>query len=239
VKVVKRASHGLTLLASYTWSKLISNINASDSPIGTSNTTGIQNFYNLAAERSVSEINIPQSFVLNSVYELPFGRGKMFGGGGALADKFIGGWKLNAIWSEQSGPPLTFSAAITGIANGRPNLTGVSPVIQGKRSNAQRVNQWFNPAAFTTPSAYTFGNVRRTFTQVLGPGLQNLDSSLIKNTQFEKVNMELRAEFFNVTNTPHFSPPDTTVQDASFGAISSTVVSPPQREIQFALKLSF
>lgn len=240
VKVVKRASHGLTLLAAYTWSKLISNINASDSPIGTSNTTSIQNFYNLAAERSISEINIPQAFVLNSVYELPFGQGKMFGGNsGTLADKFIGGWKLNAIWTEQSGPPLTFSAAITGIANGRPNLTGVNPAISGKRSNAQRVSEWFNIGAFTTPPAYTFGNVRRTFTQVLGPGLQNLDASLIKNTQFEKANMELRAEFFNVTNTPHFSPPDTTVQDASFGAISGTVVSPPQREIQFALKLNF
>jgi hypothetical protein len=240
VKVVKSASNGLTLLASYTWSKLISNINASDSPIGTSDSTSIQNFYNLAGERSVSEINIPQSFVLNSVYELPFGRGKKIdGNANAIMNGFIGGWKLNAIWTEQSGLPLTFTATTTGIANGRPNLTGVSPIIQGKRTNAQRVNAWFNIAAFTTPPAYTFGDVRRTFTQVLGPGLQNLDSSLIKDTKFERVTMELRAEFFNVTNTPHFSQPDTGVQDASFGAISGTVASPPQREIQFGVKFNF
>jgi hypothetical protein len=237
---VKRAAHGLTVLASYTWSKEMSNINASDSPIGTSNTTSIQNVYNVAAERSVSELNIAQSFVMNTTYELPFGRGKMFGGNaGTAVNKFIGGWKLNGIWTEQTGAPLMLTAAITGIANGRPNSTGVSPVIQGKRPNAQRVSAWFNKAAFATPPAYTFGNVRRTFTGVLGPGLQNLDSSLIKDSQFEKFNVELRAEFFNVTNTPHFSLPDTGVQDAAFGAISGTVISPPQRELQFGLKISF
>jgi len=74
---------------------------------------------------------------------------------------------------------------------------------------------------------------------VLGPGLQNLDSSLIKDTHFEKFNVELRAEFFNVTNTPHFAPPDTTYQDASFGVISAVVASPPQRELQFAAKIVF
>jgi hypothetical protein len=240
LKVVKRVAHGLTMLASYTWSKQMSNVNASDSPIGTSNSTSVQNAYNVAAERSESELNIPQSFVMNTTYELPFGRGKRFGGNaGTAVNKFIGGWKLNGIWTEQTGQPLMLTAAITGIASGRPNLTGISPIIQGKRPNTQRVSAWFNTAAFATPPAYTFGNARRTFTGVRGPGLQNLDSSLIKDSQFEKVNVELRAEFFNVTNTPHFSLPDTGVQDASFGAISGTVISPPQRELQFGLKISF
>ncbi len=240
LKVVKRRSHGLTMLAAYTWSKLISNINASDSPIGSSNGTSPQNYYDLGAERSVSELDIPQSYVMNATYELPFGRGKMFGGSdGAVTDKLIGGWKLNGIWTEQSGQPLTLSTAITGIANGRPNLTGIDPVIHGSRNNAQRVSAWFNTAAFATPPAYTFGNVRRTFTTVRGPGVQNLDTSLLKDTQFEKFDAELRAEFFNVTNTPHFALPNTTEQSASFGAISSVVASPPEREIQFALKISF
>jgi hypothetical protein len=241
LKVVKRHSHGLTLLAAYTWSKLISNISASDSPIGPSNGTTPQNFYDLRAERSVSELDIPQSFVMNTVYELPFGRGKMFGGSdGPFTDKLIGGWRLTGIWTEQSGEPLTFTAAITGIANGRPNLVpGVDPRIHGSRSNADRVGAWFNTAAFATPPPYTFGNVPRTFAEVRGPGVQNLDTSLIKDTRFEKVDAELRAEFFNVTNTPHFSLPNTVKQNASFGAISSVVVSPPEREIQFALKLSF
>ena len=240
VKVVKRHAHGLTMLASYTWSKLISNADAADAPIGTSDNTAPQNFYDLRAERSVSELDFPQSFIMNATYDLPFGRGKIFGGAdGAFTDKFIGGWKLNGIWSEQSGLPLTLTAAITGIANGRPNLTGVDPVIHGKRSNAQRVAEWFNTAAFVIPPAYSFGNVPRTFTKVRGPGIQNLDTSLIKDTRFERVDAEFRAEFFNVTNTPHFAMPNMANQNAAFGAISSVITSPPEREIQFALKISF
>ena len=241
IKGVMRRSHGLTLLSSFTWSKLISNTNISDSPIATSNTTAPQNPYDLAAERSVSELDIPFNFVTNFTYALPFGQGKMFGSSVPRSvDKVIGGWQLNSIWTEQSGLPLVFSAPITGVPNGRPNLVAnVNPVIQGSRSNTARVRSWFNIAAFTTPPAYTFGDVRRTFAAVRGPGLQNVDASLVKNTMVEKMNVEFRAEFFNVTNTPHFSLPNTNLQSAAFGTIGSTVISPPQRELQFGLKLSF
>ena len=82
------------------------------------------------------------------------------------------------------------TAPTTGIAGGRPNLSGVNPVIPGKRPNSQRVLAWFNTAAFVTPSPYTFGNVGRTFTGIRGPGDANLDTSLIKDTHFEKVDAE-------------------------------------------------
>jgi hypothetical protein len=150
-----------------------------------------------------------------------------------------GGWKLTSILTEQSGFPLTLSAA--GVGGGtRPNLVpGVNPQIAGKRSNQQRVQAWFNTAAFVTPPSYTFGTVGRTFTGVRGPGISNLDSSLEKFTKFEGLDTEFRVEMFNVTNTPHFSMPDSARQDAAFGTISSTVLSPPQREMQFALKINF
>jgi hypothetical protein len=168
------------------------------------------------------------------------GKGKRFCGNcGSFADKFIGGWKLTAIGTEQSGFPLAFTAAGTG-AGKRPNLvSGVSPKISGDRSNTQRVTAWFNQSAFVTPAPYTFGTVRRTYTGVLGPGVQNLDASFEKDTRFEHMNAEFRAEFFNLTNTPHFAQPDTAVQDAGFGTITSLIGSPPSREIQIALKLSF
>ena len=234
-------AHGLTLLSSFTWSKLISNTNISDATIATSNNTTPQNPYNLASERSLSELDIPFNFVTNFTYDLPFGRGKMFGSRAPRGmDKVIGGWELNSIWTEQSGLPLVFSAPITGIASGRPNLVpDVNPVVQGSRSNASRVGEWFNTAAFAIPPAYTYGTVRRTFDAVRGPGLQNVDASLIKNTNVEKLDVEFRAEFFNVSNTPHFSLPNTVLQSATFGTIGSTVISPPQREVQFGLKLSF
>lgn len=241
VKGEMRKSYGLTLLSAFTWSKMMSNANISDATIGTNNNTTPQNPYDLAAERSVSEIDIPFSFVTNATYDLPFGRGMRFGPSArSWENAIVGGWQVNAIWTEQSGLPLVFSAPITGVANGRPNLVpNVNPKVVGKRTNSQRVSKWFNTAAFVTPPPYTFGNVRRTFDGVRGPGVQNVDSSLIKNSKIESLNVEFRAEFFNVTNTPHFSLPNTAVQNAAFGTVGSTVISPPQRELQFGLKLMF
>lgn len=239
-KLVKRMSGGLSLLASYTWSKLISNVNSQDAPIGPSDNTGVQNYYDLRAERAVSELDQPQNVVLNAVYELPFGHGKAwFSKAPAFADKLVGGWKLTSILTEQSGFPLTLTAA--GVGGGtRPNLVpGVNPQISGKRSNQDRVKEWFNTAAFVTPPSYTFGTVGRTFTAVRGPGISNLDSSLEKFTTFEGLDTEFRVEMFNVTNTPHFAMPDMARQNAAFGTISSTLSSPPQREMQFALKINF
>jgi hypothetical protein len=240
VKLVKRMSGGLSLLASYTWSKLISNVNSQNAPIGPSDNAGVQNYYDLRAERAVSESDQPQNLVANAVYELPFGHGqRWFSNAPAFANKLVEGWKLTSILTEQSGFPLSLSAA--GVGGGtRPNLvSGVNPQISGKRSNQQRVQAWFDTAAFVTPPSYTFGTVGRTFTEVRGPGISNLDSSLEKFTKFERLDTEFRVELFNVTNTPHFSMPDMARQDAAFGTISSTVLSPPQREMQFALKINF
>jgi hypothetical protein len=239
-KLVKRMTNGVTILAAYTWSKLISNVNAQNAPIGATDNTGVQNYYNLRAERSVSELDQSHNLIVNGVVELPFGQGKHFlGTVNHVADKFVGGWKLTSIWTEQSGFPLTLTAAGVG-AGTRPNLIpGISAAVRGKRSNQQRTSEWFNTAAFVIPPAYTFGTVGRTFTGVRGPGVQNLDASVEKDTRFENVNTEFRAEFFNITNTPHFAMPDMAVQDAAFGRITNVIPSPPEREIQFALKVSF
>ena len=240
-KLVKRASHGVTLLASYTWSKQIANINAQNASIGPTNSTSPQNSYDLRAERSVSELDQPHNLTVSGVLELPFGRNKRFlSTTSPFVDKMVGGWKLTSILTEQSGFPLTLSASPTGGGN-RVNLVpGVDPVIHSSRSNQDRVKMWFNTAAFTTPPAYSYGTVRRTFTAVRGPGVQNVDASLIKNTRFlERLDTELRAEFFNVANTPHFSMPATGQQNPNFGTITSVLSSPPEREIQFALKIAF
>jgi hypothetical protein len=239
-KIVKRTSNGVTFLAAYTWSKLISNVNAQNAPIGTTDNTGVQNYYDLRAERSVSELDQPQNLIVNAVVELPFGHGKHFLGNiNQVANKFVGGWKMTSILTEQSGFPLTLSAVPTGGGN-RPNLVpGVDPAIPGNRPNQARVLAWFNTNAFVTPPAYTFGDVGRTFTAVRGPGVQNLDASIGKDINFERISTELRAEFFNVTNTPHFSMPDMARADAAFGTITSVIPSPPLREMQFALKISF
>jgi len=239
-KLVKRMSSGVSFMASYTWAKLISNVNAQNAGIGPTNLSGVQNYYNLRAERAVSEQDQPHNLVFNAVAELPVGRGRRYLNSiPRAADYLVGGWKLTGILTEQSGFPLVLSA--NGVGGGtRPNpVAGVSAKISGDRSNQDRVAAWMNKAAFVAPPAYTFGTVGRTFTGVRGPGVQNVDASLGKEATFEKVTMQLRWEVFNVMNTPHFSNPDMGVQNAGFGSISSTIASPPCRDIQVSLKLSF
>lgn len=154
----------------------------------------------------------------------------------AVANKFVGGWKVSAIWTEQSGFPLILNTSVVGGGN-RVNLV---PGVDGSRSNVDRVKEWFNIDAFAPPPAYAYGTVRRTFTQVRGPGVQNVDASLLKETSFfDRINTEFRAEFFNVANTPHFGMPNMGRQNAGFGTITGVVASPPPRQIQFALKVSF
>lgn len=240
-KVNKRTSHGISFLAAYTISKWMSNITSQDANIGPTNNTGVQSFYDLAAEKSLSENDLPQSLILNAVADLPFGRGRLlFSNANELTQKLVGGWKASGILTGQSGPPLVFSAPITGGGN-RPNWApGVSPRLPSSRSNADKVSEWFNTDAFAIPDAFTFGNVSRTTGAVRGPGIQNLDFSLTKETQLmERLHMQFRAEAFNLTNTPHFNRPNTAVNSNTFGQINGVRSSPPERQIQFAVKLMF
>lgn len=241
VKVVRRPVKGITMLASYTWSKLMSNVNAQLAPIGPTDNTNPQNYYDLSAERSISEVDQPHNLVINTTSELPFGKGHRFGNNmNGFLDKIVSGWRINGIFTAQSGLPLTLTGTATGGANRVNMVAGVDPVIHEKRSNIQRTNAWFNTAAFANPGAYTYGTVRRTYAGVRGPGIVNLDASLIKRTRFfERIDTDLRAEMFNVTNTPHFGMPNMARNNAQFGNITSTLTSPPSRQIQVALKISF
>lgn len=241
VKLNKRITHGVSFLVAYTFSKWLSNVPNAEAAIGPTNTTAVQNYYDLAAEKSLSESDTPQSLVANAVVKLPFGRGQwLFADTHGVVDKLISGWTGTAILTEQSGVPLVFTAPVAGIGN-RPNyVPGVSPQLPGSRSTTAKVNEWFNTAAFSLPAAYTLGDVSRTDGAVRGPSLRNLDASLVKTTQLlERLNMEFHAQVFNLTNTPHFSLPNTAVNSATFGQITSSVLSPPAREYQFAVKFLF
>lgn len=242
-KVNKRTTHGVSMLAVYTISKWLSDVTVADAPIGPTNNTGVQNWYDLRAEKSLSENDIPQALILNVVAELPFGRGQRYLGGlhGPL-EKLIGGWRVSGILTEQKGQPLVFSAPDVGPGN-RPNwVSGVNPKLSSSRPDSQKIAEYFNKDAFSLPLPWQFGNVPRTTGAVRGPGVHNLDLSLVKQTQmFERLKMEFRAEAFNLTNTPHFGLPDTNMAhlNTTFGQITGSLASPPAREIQFALKLRF
>jgi hypothetical protein len=240
-KINKRTSQGVSLLAVYTVSKWLSNVTSQDAPIGTTNNTGVQNWYDLRAEKSLSENDIPQSLTINVVAELPIGRGRfLLRNANAFVEKIAGGWSVSGIINQQKGVPLTLAATNT-IGGNRPNrVPGVSPKLSSSRTKAEKVSEWFNTAAFITPPAFTLGSVPRAIGDIRSPGMHNMDLTMVKETQLlERLHLQFRAEAFNLTNTAHFGLPDASLSSATYGQLTNLLPSPWARQIQFAAKLTF
>ena len=114
----------------------------------------------------------------------------------------------------------------------RANYTG-QPVFGPNTGNA---GQWFNPAAFATPAAFTFGNVGRN--SVYGPGMQTLDLALARQFALsERSRFEFRAEFFNALDRTNLGTPNRFVNTPQFGTI--TEAATPGRQIQLSARVSF
>lgn len=240
VKVSRRFASGFSLLASYTFSKLMDNIPASETgfPGGSFGGTGIQDWDNLRAEWAVASFDTPQYFAFNGIYELPFGQGKRFLNHNKLANYVVGGWQLNGITSLISGTPQEiFTANNTLFNHGgsqRANWNGKNPSIGGKIAN--HLNQYFDVSDFSQPAPFTYGNSPRMLSNLRSPGFISTDLSGIKKVPiYDRLQGEFRAEAFNLFNHPTFGPPDTTLGDGSTGIINSQVNLP--RQIQLALKL--
>jgi len=240
MKLQKRLSNGLTMLSSLTWSR-----NWDESGGGVGNTLnagakGPQNPYNLAAEYAFSNIDSPWRWSTSASYQLPFGTGKKWLTNGKALNYAVGGWSINTVSIFQTGFPLQISQATNynssfGYASQRPNATGTSPITSG--SLEARLNNYINPAAFSTAPEYTFGNVGRTI-DMRGPGQVNWDMSIFKDVLIkEKVKAQFRCEALNAMNTPLFYGPSTTFGSSSFGKI--TTQANFSRQMQLALRFSF
>jgi hypothetical protein len=228
LKVEKRFSKGFSLLAGYTASKLIDDLQATGRPGAVAGTT-IQNWTNLAAERSKSYQDLPQRLVLTGLWELPYRSANR------IVQGVLGGWQLNSMATIESGRPISLAATIPNGGN-RPNVV---PGVEAKLDNPT-LEKWFNTAAFSQPAAFTYGNASRTLPDVHSDGMFSLDSSIFKNFAVrENVRLQFRAEAFNVTNTPTFDTPGRSLNAATFGVVTATAFTPRPRECQFALRLSF
>jgi hypothetical protein len=244
VDVNRRFSHGLSLRGAYTWSKALDD---GDSLNGTTagNAPGlVSNPFNLRADYGLATYDVRHLFVMNGVYRLPFGRGQAIAGNlHGWSEKLAGGWSVNSIVTVQSGFPFTPQLSYNPSNNGdtrnpvrpfiNPDFTG--PVILG------RPGQWFNPAAFLAPPANSgfYGNLGRD--TLIGPGLATWDFSAVKETTIhERVNLQFRAEMFNLLNRANFNTPNLITFTPSgvsgtAGAITST--STTARQVQFGLKV--
>jgi hypothetical protein len=230
IKLERRMARGLMFLASYSISKLIDD---AATP---------QNSYNLAAERAISDLDRPQRLIVSGVYELPFGPGQAFSGGSnPVVRRLIEGWQLNWVSTFMSGQTLAITSNVntTGSLGGsqRPNSTGVSAAKSGP--SRERIEQYFDTSQFTFAPAFTFGNLSRRLPDVRGPGLQNWDLSLIKNTTIrEQVRLQFRFEAFNAWNLTAFANPGTQLGAGAFGRISEVQNrANPARQLMLGLKL--
>jgi len=232
----KRVSAGLTFIASWTWSKAMSD--ATGFSGGGMFDTGnrIQNIFNKRADKGLASLDHRHRISYAAVYELPFGPNKPFlTSGPAALQKFVGGWVLDGIYTYQSGLPLTvkFNGDVfsSGTDNARPDLICNPNLPRGE----QTLDRFFKTECFQRQSPIRFGTAGRA--TVIGPVINNFDFAAMKNTRIgEKVNTQFRAEFFNALNHPQWDPPNRFIDQAGFGVVSSARDS---RIIQFGLKLIF
>jgi hypothetical protein len=236
-KVQRRFTAGMTLLATYTWSRNM------DQGFGTTGNTyssapgGPQNAYDLAAEYGLSVVNTPHRLSMAGTYELPFGRGRKFLASNRWLDLAAGGWSANVVSVIQSGYPLAITQpnnnSVIGASTHRPNATGASPSVDAPF--AKRLDGWINPAAFSLAQQFTVGNLSR-ITSLRGPGQVNFDVSVFKTFSIrERLKAQFRAEALNVTNTPTFYGPNTTFTSPQFGFITSQANYP--RLVQIGVRV--
>ena len=239
VRIDKRVSQGLSLLLSYTGSKLMDNSSSAVTFLGpTSGTRADQ--YNPGREWSLSAYDIASNFTSATTYELPFGKNRRFFSHAPKGvSAVITGFQVDALVTVNGGLPVVLAAANnqTGLntLNQRPNMAPGDPNI----ANPTHAH-YFNTALFSQPAAFTIGNAPRVLGNVRQPGNRNADLSAIKNTYFgqgERYNAQIRVEAFNALNHPIFGGPNTNVNSAAFGTITS--VANGSRVLQFGAKFFF
>lgn len=224
VKVERRFYKGLTMLASYTWSKNIDQ--------DSDNTEGYYDPYNFRLNRGLSSFDVPHLFTLGLVYELPWLR-QAHGFERAL----LGGWTLGTVTTLQSGFPYT------PLFSGDPSNTGTgsrADVVAGCDTGISNPSpaRWFNTSCFVAPPGapiYRRGNAGRHILR--GDRYRNVDLSLYKDFAFtEQARLQLRFEGFNAFNLHSFALPNATANSSAYGQVFG---SSPGRVLQIAGKIIF
>jgi hypothetical protein len=242
-KVDKRFSHGLQLIAHYTFS----HSRAYDN-----------NYYAISHAVAVGPNDFTRNhvFVFNPVYELPFGRGKQFlGNSNRAVDYLVGGWQLSNTTNWSSGLPWTPSTAECGsqqdVGICRPNKgSGSFPLGAGSFDGATHTITYFTPLAsltgpFTNPGVGNLGNIGHN--SFRGPSGFYSDLSVSKNIPIgERVKAQFRMDAFNIFNHPVYAFSGNNgangcidCQGGTNGKITDIEAGTTMRELQFALRFTF
>jgi len=244
VSMRKRFGHGLSFLASYTWSKTIDDVSSfnitgsASKPVAGENDLA-QDPFNLGAERGLSLFDARNRFVGSYVWALPF-----FTQGQNWYQWALGGWQLDGIGTLMSGTPFSvFDSNDVAAQGSAPEITGFSaqrPNLIGNPNNGPRtVGTWLNASAFQrldlTANAGQFGTEGRNVN--VGPGYADWDFATLKNFKLtESKQLQFRAELFDILNRTNFRLPDSDISSPTFNHI---LAAEAPRQIQFALKFMF
>ena len=241
----KKFSNGLQMDFNYTLSHSIDDLS---SVVNTVTGGLICDLRNLRVCRSNSDFDATNMVSANWIYDLPFGHNRYIGKDmPGWADRIMGGWSYSGIWTWRTGFPLSTTTGsfpvsnYLGGGNGSPAvLTGSVAGTNGSIHNENGALQYFaNPttvlAQYSNPLAGQSGNRN----DLRGPGFWTIDAALLKNIKLtERLNLQFRAEAFNLFNRENFSPPNTNINSSSFGVLTQTA-GEGARQMQFALRLEF
>ncbi len=252
LEVQKQLHDGGTFLASYTFSRLMTNAEDLtswlDGIVGYG-TAGWQDNNNPGSNYSLSSFDVPQHLVVSYLYHLPIGSGQRFLSNlKGVANGLIGGWGVDGITTYQSGYPLGMSVATDIVGSygfqgtQRPNVVaGCGKAYSGSiggRLGGGGNKTFFNTACFVAPSDFTYGNEPRNDTTLKTPGIDNWDMALYKSIPLtEGTALNFRVEAFNVFNRVQFGAPNTQLQNAQFGWITTQENNP--RILQLAGRFNF
>ncbi len=222
VKADRRFTKGLLVNVTYTLGRAI---NYSDDNNGLSTPADPE------LARGRANFDRRQLFSTNFVWEVPFPDNS-----NKFLKAVLGGWQLSGIFVVQSGTPIGFtanSATLRAPENTqRPDLNGDPKVI----GTIGPGSLYFDTSVFSAPAANTFGNMTRN-DSITGPGYVNLDGAIFKRFRLtERFQAEVRADAFNVTNTPHFNNPNGSFGSATFGQVTGAF---GQRVVRFGARLTF
>jgi hypothetical protein len=256
-KFERRFSRGFSVLANFTWSKLMDDSSSDWGGFWSLDVLG-QDFYNREAERSVSAGDIPLRLTIAPIVELPFGPGRRWLTEG-VASHILGGWRAAAIYTASSGSPFGITDNSYGYCNAAHTLTNRPMLVGDPRPSGfnQTLDRWFDTTAFdfsgTCPApglsaptgagdpSKAFGNAPRYYADVRNPSVNNVDFSLQKDFTIpgggNERRLRFRADFFNLLNHPQFGEPVADPTNASFGRITRT--SLPNRTVQLGVHVYF
>jgi hypothetical protein len=234
----RRLSSGLLIKMSYTYSRAI---DLSDTEGGT---LLFNDPADVARNKAVAGYDRTNDFRLGFLANLPFGPNQHWLQDPGIVRTILGGWQVNGIFSAYSGTPFTVTAS--GASLNAPGETQTADQVKASVAQLGGIGPgtpYYDPTAFAAVTSSRYGTSGRDILR--GPGLVNLDASLFRNFAIkERLNLQFRAEAYNISNTPHFNNPNANVSAGGFLTITSALdrsnnVEGGERQLRFALRVSF